>query len=504
MKKIFTLLAGTVIVAAPVLADDSFVAPPYPAAESWVAYVFDRNYERVATQVIIPKSDMPEFASPVELTSIGVQVQPQESVTNPYHARIWIAQIDRDSFTARDASQLVPEDELVLVWEGEFLFEKSTETKDYVFQFNNPFPYDPTKNLVVTVSNNGEDGAPTPWIRGFNTVDADNNRINRMMYAKTWQTPDDFTLYNCTEYKGILYTINYMPCFSFTYQMAAVPDVLDMAAVSMTVPSSPVQAGEEASFRIQLKNEGNVDVEECSVELLSLVEGQEPTVLATKAVEDYFAAGMTGNVNMKYTFDKAGEYNVAARVVYTGDSNADNNMTPSYAVTVEQADVCDFTVTSVTAPEKMTEGQEAPFTVGIKNVGTVAAAYAVQIEDATSFEIFGANNPGTLLEPGESADVNVNATIAAPGTYNLVAQVISAFDENEDNDFSTPFTIEVEKQNGISEVAADFVAGAAAVTVADLNGRVVADSIDNLPSGIYVVTVKSADGKVKSAKFVVK
>ena len=197
MKKIFTLLAGTVIVAAPVLADDSFVAPPYPAAESWVAYVFDRNYERVATQVIIPKSDMPEFASPVELTSIGVQVQPQESVTNPYHARIWIAQTDRDSFTARDASQLVPEDELVLVWEGEFLFEKSTETKDYVFQFNNPFPYDPTKNLVVTVSNNGEDGAPTPWIRGFNTVDADNNRINRMMYAKTWQTPDDFTLYNC-------------------------------------------------------------------------------------------------------------------------------------------------------------------------------------------------------------------------------------------------------------------------------------------------------------------
>lgn len=82
--------------------------------------------------------------------------------------------------------------------------------------------------------------------------------------------------------------------------------------------------------------------------------------------------------------------------------------------------------------------------------------------------------------------------------------MISAFDENEDNDFSTPFTIEVEKQNGISEVAADFVAGAAAVTVADLNGRVVADSIDNLPSGIYVVTVKSADGKVKSAKFVVK
>lgn len=505
MKKTLTLIAAAVLASAPVFADDSFVAPPYPTAETWSAYVFERNYEYTSTQVIIESKDMPDFVAPVELTSIGVRVQPQGSSVEPFPAKVYLAMTDRTSFTAKSADQLVPQEDLVLVWEGEFEFPKSDVTTDYTFQFSQPFEYEPGKNLVVYVCSQGEDGRPMTFISGTTTFNDAGERVYHMMYAYTnWTTYPEFSLYDFGPTPASRYISNFMPSFAFTYNMLAQPDVLDMAAVSMTVPTEPIQAGTEASFRVQLKNEGNVDVEECSVELLSIVDGQEPTVLATKTVEDYFAAGMTGNVNIKYTFDKGGDYKLAARVVYEGDTNADNNMTPEYAVVVENNDVCDFEVLTVTGPEKVTEGEVAKFTVGIKNVGTVAAAYAVQIDDATTYEILGANNPGTLLNPDETTDVDVDVTFEVSGEYQVIAQVISAFDENEDNDFSGPMTIVVEQQNGISEIAADFVNGAAAVTVADMNGRVVANSIDNLPAGIYVVTVKTADGKVKSAKFVVK
>ncbi|MDE7031834.1 MAG: hypothetical protein K2O79_01355, partial [Muribaculaceae bacterium] len=91
---------------------------------------------------------------------------------------------------------------------------------------------------------------------------------------------------------------------------------------------------EELTFRVNFENKGTVDIEEYTIELLSIAGDGEATVLETYEGIRYLAPGQTSNQPMKYTFEEAGEYKLAARLIVEGDADDTNNQTPAVELTV--------------------------------------------------------------------------------------------------------------------------------------------------------------------------
>lgn len=112
---------------------------------------------------------------------------------------------------------------------------------------------------------------------------------------------------------------------------------------------------------------------------------------------------------------------------------------------IQQPDVTDLAVTSLTAPEgSFYTGKNYEFTVALQNNGTQNAEnYTVEIVNADNNDVLATvSNPKTVLSL-MSANVPVEVTFAAGGTYNLVARVTIEGDEVAENNQSEAVTVNV-------------------------------------------------------------
>ncbi|MCM1005432.1 MAG: T9SS type A sorting domain-containing protein [Prevotella sp.] len=117
----------------------------------------------------------------------------------------------------------------------------------------------------------------------------------------------------------------------------AAADVTDLQAIALILPAD-VKATEEAAYKVDVKNVGNMPVAKYTVELLDMTDEAAPKALASKEVTEALAADATATVEFGYAFAEAGTYKLAARVTAAGDADADNDTTAVATMTIGEKD----------------------------------------------------------------------------------------------------------------------------------------------------------------------
>lgn len=476
--------------------------------------MFNLEQAYSGSQIIYPASYF-DFTREVQLQKVGVTLMNHDANIGPKPVKIWFAQVDRtEQFSAditkysTDASDLVPADEFTLVYDGEFNAPYAGESETLVnLELEAPYVLQPGKALVVNVLATSEEGTPSPWLKATSTGED--------CYMITYATWRDVDIYGACESDGVnKYRSMTIPQLQLTYALAPLPEKTDLAVESVTLPEE-VTAGEKATFKVSIKNEGTVDVESLKVELLDM-SGNEPAVLATEEVERLVAAEAVTNVNLKYTFETAGEYKVAVRVTTEGDEVAENNVSETYDVTVKDAFVAvvDLAAVSITGETKGVEGSQQEYTVTVRNDGNVAVdTYKVEILNGET--VMASKDVTEAIAAEATAEVKLTVTLpSSTGVITLRARVTAADDNKADNNEATLY---VDVTTSIAEILGDaafayangvfYVGdGVKALQVVDMAGRVVLSANVNAPatvpfngSGVYVVKAVTADG-VKTMK----
>lgn len=114
--------------------------------------------------------------------------------------------------------------------------------------------------------------------------------------------------------------------------------------------------------------------------------------------------------------------------------------------TIEEPEVTDLALTGLTAPEDQTlyTDNVYGFTVSLTNNGTQPVEdYTVEIVNADNDEVLASVANPKVIPSLMSANVTVDVTFKAGGSYNLVARVVLEGDEDADNNQSEPVAVEV-------------------------------------------------------------
>ncbi len=235
-----------------------------------------------------------------------------------------MAQTDRTSGYTKESDQVevVPAEDFVLVYDGLLsTIQSPDKTQDVELKLQKLFTLESGKGLVLNVEATMQRAGYTALLLASATTD-----VNHLCYNY------NKSIYG--EYNRACYVANTLPCITFGYALEPLPAVADIEATSLSVPTEDVNAGEELTFRVNFENKGTVDIEEYTIELLSIAGDGEATVLETYEGIRYLAPGQTSNQPMKYTFEEAGEYKLAARLIVEGDADDTNNQTPAVELTV--------------------------------------------------------------------------------------------------------------------------------------------------------------------------
>lgn len=256
------------------------------------------------------------------------------------------------------------------------------EAEAWTLPLGRAYSYDSSRNLVVVIvitSPKDDADMVRPY---FITSVVDD-------YATTycrWSKAGSF--FDSTVNGATYFTNNSMPLLTFDYVLDEEKALSDMAAVELRLPSAGVTAGEQATFRVQVKNEGTVTVNEFAIELLDVTAGMDnATVLTSVDVTEPYGPGSEGTERVRFTFDNEGEYTLAARIVYPDDSDEANNTTEPVALHVGKG-----------------VGVEA-VAAGCESLAYAGETLRIAIETATSLQIFSADGRMVAAESLDGATV---------------------------------------------------------------------------------------------------
>ncbi len=481
---------------------------------------FDPNVNCSGSQSIYPATYFGDLTCDVQLQKVGFNILAQGYPYAERPVKIYMASTDRTSGYSSevsgypgDLSELIPEEDFTLVYDGYFSAPAGASGTDTFvdLELDAPFVLEKGKGLAINVICNSEDGNPMVYFRCAKDPDA-----YWQTYFKSSVHYEDF--YEAVAATGTKTRPNTnLVQLALTYALVPAEAAVDLAVESLTVPEA-VTLNEAATFKVAVKNVGTVEVEGMTVELLDM-SVDEPVVLVSNEVQRMLAAEGSTNVNVKYTFTEAGEYMIAARVVADDDVDADNDMSEPVKVVIEGSGdkyAIDLELVGVEVPESVGLGDTVTFPVTVLNNGTESipdlTVYMFE-GDAESVTQVGFGFSMSALAPGEERVVNVK--VAMPDTecdYMLTVRAQAQGDENPDNNIET-FTVKVSDDTAVDSVAGDAAfsfadgmlligEGVTGVSVADMSGRVIlsrdvkaGESVQlNAASGVYVVTLYTADG----------
>ncbi len=285
-----------------------------------------RDYKNTACQILYPASFFGEHQNDYQLQSLTLTVVKEEYVIEPMYIKVYMAQTDRTSGYTRESTgqvEVVPAEDFVLVYDGLLsTIQSPDKAQDVELKLQKLFTLESGKGLVLNVEATMQRAGYTALLLASATT----TDVNHLCYTYNKSIYGDYNRY-CL-------VANTLPCITFGYALEPLPAVADIEATSLSVPTEDVNAGEELTFRVNFENKGTVDIEEYTIELLSIAGDGEATVLETYEGIRYLAPGQTSNQPMKYTFEEAGEYKLAARLIVEGDADDTNNQTPAVELTV--------------------------------------------------------------------------------------------------------------------------------------------------------------------------
>ena len=121
--------------------------------------------------------------------------------TDPFKVKIYLAHTDKESFTSR--SQWLKDDELTLVYDGEYTLEPG-QNNILAFDLQTPFKYDKTKNLIVVFDKEGAVPSNLMFCAVYKVFNANSSNVYRMLeYAEA--APFDMSKSHAYNSAPILY-----------------------------------------------------------------------------------------------------------------------------------------------------------------------------------------------------------------------------------------------------------------------------------------------------------
>lgn len=265
-----------------------------------------------AAQFIYPASSV-DMVRSGQIYSLSFYLQKfQYSSAAPMHYKVYLGTTDQLDY---EGSGIVLSNQ-TLVYEGDKSFVKPAEGEEWKINFHQPFAYDNTKNLVVTViSEIPADvmGSPAPFVH------SNNSSATRVALSST--TKSGF--FGTTAYR------NYMlPIASIEYVLDPLPQFVDVAVSNFAESTAFSTDTRKATYAATLTNLGTLDVEGFTVEIVNVLEDGSVEVVGSRDYDRVLGAEATFNAKVPVTFDTPGTYNLAARVEVAGDTNPDNNLSP--------------------------------------------------------------------------------------------------------------------------------------------------------------------------------
>lgn len=285
---------------------------------------FRANQVKTSSQLLFPAEFFGDHANAYQMQSLTLTVVKEEYKNDPMHVRISMAQTDRtEGYVKADgAINYVPAEEFELVFDGLLAPVQSEDVQEIELKLQNLFSLENGKSLVLNIE-----------------CEMTRNSLPELMLASTTFEDSKYQVSNTT---GDVYNVsratvrNTLPCITFGYALEPLPAVTDIEATSLTVPTEDVTAGDAATLRVYFENKGTVDIEEYTIELLSIDGAGEATVLESYEGIRYLAPEQSSNQPISYTFAEAGTYKLAARLIVEGDANEANNQTEPVELTVSQ------------------------------------------------------------------------------------------------------------------------------------------------------------------------
>lgn len=282
------------------------------------------NQVKTSSQLLFPAEFFGDHANAYQMQSLTLTVVKEEYKNDPMHVRISMAQTDRtEGYVKADgAINYVPAEEFELVFDGLLAPVQSEDVQQIELKLQNLFSLENGKSLVLNIE-----------------CEMTRNSLPELMLASTTFEDSKYQVSNTT---GDVYNVsratvrNTLPCITFGYALEPLPAVTDIEATSLTVPTEDVTAGDAATLRVYFENKGTVDIEEYTIELLSIDGAGEATVLESYEGIRYLAPEQSSNQPISYTFAEAGTYKLAARLIVEGDANEANNQTEPVELTVSQ------------------------------------------------------------------------------------------------------------------------------------------------------------------------
>lgn len=310
----------------------------YPSLEGASANYGDetinRNYNLGASQTIYKAEYFGAHEQAYQIQTLGFTVAKEAYPHPTRRIKVSLAQVkDPQAFNtgAVKAEKLVPEDQFTLVYDGPYSTVQDAEGLNLMtLKLQNAFTLEDGNALVVNIVGYGEDGTP------FLELVSVKGDYAYQVYTRTNTDVADYSIYNNGGAR--IYGKKTTPCLTVGYALEPLPAKVDLAVGDLTVtPEGPITEGDEVSFKVELKNVGTVEIEEYTLELVSLAqeEGAQDVVLETYDGTRYLAVNQTANQTVKYTFDKEGEYNLVVRVNTADDVDLTNNVTAAKQLVVD-------------------------------------------------------------------------------------------------------------------------------------------------------------------------
>ncbi len=307
------------------------------AAATYGDETINRNYDLGATQTIYKASYFGPHENAYQIQTLGFTVAKEAYAHPTRRIKVALAQVkDYSAYGSGsiDASKLVPEDAFTLVYDGPYTTVQDSENFNLMtLKLQNTFTLENGNALVVNIVAYGEDGTPYLELASVKGEEA------YQVYTRTNANVENYSLYN--NGGANIYASKSLPCLTIGYALEPLPAKVDLAVGELTVtPEGKVNAGDEVSFKVELKNVGTVEIEEYTLELVSLAqeEGAQDVVLETYDGTRYLAVNQTANQTVKYTFDTDGEYNLVVRAITADDVDLANNTSAAHQLVVDKLD----------------------------------------------------------------------------------------------------------------------------------------------------------------------
>jgi hypothetical protein len=216
----------------------------------------------------------------------------------------------------------------------------------------------------------------------------------------------------------------------------------DLQARWVTGDANPVE-GVESIYEVMVKNPGILAQSGTNYTVKLFLEGD--IEIGTAPGEDIDPGEQIG-IDIPWTPAAPGETYVYGYVDFAADEYLDNNTTSDFPVNV-QANY-DLVGVSVTGNAIPTEGIESIYTITVFNQGSdVADTYTVELY--LEGDIFIGSVAGTTINSGETIEYDIPWTPPASGVTYLYGYVDYALDEDNTNNTTPDFDVNVQSAGTI-------------------------------------------------------